>query len=457
MKNEIAEKDIFSALVKDAPTENHDPNEYPDENSDYETDDFDIDDVWEPRTPPQTFEDDEGYEDGEPDDEDDESENCPDEDLDWDEPDDDDAPEPTPPPDYDDDFDENKVLNEVHMIMQQTKKRGRPRKNPFQEPVVENPPETPAETKSVTSEKNDDWSQQIRESKTEEIVVKEFDRLEFIYKPIKNPNGENTKYYSCHSNLDGAVDKDGKKIWNTNSLCLSHNYRIAHIQTFVEKLKKKVDVVSDSPKQFGPFSVAWTGTTSKTMNVFTSDTHKTIFEAVTGIDMSVFSPVNATMELYVLNSYDGKSSLVLNHVLDLRLTDGQKTKSYYDYFTMSNMKCRFGHRGNFSQVRAGIDNIYEKYENISKVLMGYFPKDWDEIVGSLSSKFTGDIKKGFFQMCMGAPAGCKNLMYLFFTLSQYLHKDYTAKRHIDFGIMVEKLVKLAEKDYQKKQDAIEQV
>ena len=311
------------------------------------------------------------------------------------------------------------------------RKRGRPKKT--------------VETKDTKPEYFD-WSMKLREN-DDQTEVKEFNAT-YVYKPIYDPANQKTHYFSAHFHKNGTLDKNDEKVWVTNNICLSHNYRIAMTEKMVENLKKKIKIETEN-HSISPFVSSWYGTTTKSINLYEYNEIKMLHEAFYG-ELNTDNSKNR-IEIFVLNSFNGKSSLSLDYVIGMDIENiSGKVKSVKDYFTLISEKNRFGHRGSFEVVESNLSNIMEKYTRNCEILKNAVYTNNDEYqntINLIASKFIGDDKKNFIITCNETLPSMKNLYYILFAASQTLSKCYTARRHMEINTIVEKLVNKEIKKY----------
>jgi hypothetical protein len=284
------------------------------------------------------------------------------------------------------------------------------------------------------------------------VNVTEFNRMKFIYKTIIDPSNKDTKYYSCHCNLDNNKDSDGNLVWYTNNLCLSSHYRVAHIESFVKTLKEQIDISNDSVYDIYPFSLSWKGSVvGEDLELFNNEYEKVVYELMTG-NIANFKPVKNNLDIYVLNSYDGKSSLNLNFVTKMAVSNGIKTEYIKDFFTLATIHNKVTHKGSFEKVCSNISSVTNTYRTNAVILKNFMleKKEYDEITEEVASKFSGDSKRklnGLFEGLFGLEPKHRNLFYIMFATSQVLDKEYNPHRHISLNQIFGKLFVLAKKRY----------
>lgn len=338
-----------------------------------------------------------------------------------------------------DDISINKSLNKTKSVQQTVKKkRGRPKKvNTLsavkQQPVVF------------------DWGMKLMSSGTEDLTITEFDKQTYVYKHITNPAGEQTGFYSCHCNDNNKKDDDGNLIWVTRNQCLSKHYIVAKVDQLVDSIKETIKVTNEDIKT-SPFVLNWRGCTTKHIDCFENNIENALFNIVSGIDFEKeFKDVNSEINLSLLNSYDGRSSIYLDFIINMKFeNDNGDVKSFKDYFTLSHKKNRVSHKGSISEISSNLENISEFIDDEVEVLKNYSPKNFAEsVIDKIAAKMKDGNKKTYLSLwkTVGNSKKYNNLFYALLIASYCLSINYSSGQHSNLRSVIDTLVNDAHKSF----------
>ncbi len=303
-----------------------------------------------------------------------------------------------------------------------------------------------------------EWGISLRDKISSGLVIEQMGYT-YHYKPIKDPNNEDTGYFSCHCNPENALihfpdPKNADNIlskpkFKTNNICLSKKYVIADVEKYVECLKDEV-AVSDEYSISSPFYLFWRGKTKiKMPSVFEDSIMQRIFEMFTGVDTKEFDKFKNHVEISVCNRYDGKSSIRLNYVINLKAVD-EKGESYNfkDYFTLNLHGFKIPHTyGKFDKIVSNLNSLKEYINTDYQIMSNYVPTDIE--IYKISTKLKKGDAKRYRQEWDSIPIDQKNLLISLLMASCYLNKNFNVNSYVELQPIVDGLMFKAFKQWER--------
>lgn len=306
--------------------------------------------------------------------------------------------------------------------------------------------------KSSEDSKVADWGIKLIDAGDQDLTIEEFGKQKYTYKHIKDPLGNNTGYFSCHCNNNNQKDDKGNLVWHTKNQCLSKNYIVARVEDLISNLKKKVSIKGETVYH-SPFTVSWFGKTNHKLEMFDNKYERAIFDILMFEDSEKeYSNVSNQINMGVLNSYDGRSSIRMNYSVKMAISDLDGNNSVFnDYFTLSLRSTKVSHKGNLDEIKSNLDSIEDNLDEDIKILKSYSPKNLEDHVKNIASKLKEGKKAEFLNQYskIKEKKAYDNLFYVLLLLSKHLGNSYSSAQHLTLIPVVDKIIKDAKISYEK--------
>lgn len=279
--------------------------------------------------------------------------------------------------------------------------------------------------------------------------ITEFDKMDIVYKRVRNPVGQLTDYYSSHCHIKGQVDTNDVPVYGTSNQ-LSKHYIAIHMEYLIKEIKSGIQF--DNEKIYvEPFICTWRADTKKTLTTMDSDLEKDLFMIYSGFDSEkIFNVKDTKIELYISNSYDGKSAILSNFVINMMGVDGNgNQKVVRDFFSIRDVKNKFLHKGiQISDIQSTLSNIDLNINNDIQIMKNI--KMTEEEINEIATKFQKSKAKQIRQRYESLPDKYKNMYFSLLIVSSILSDDYKASEHFNVQPIVNKIVRRAFDKYNKK-------
>lgn len=275
----------------------------------------------------------------------------------------------------------------------------------------------------------------------------EFDKMTIAYKRVLDPSGKPTDCFTCHCNMNGEThgkDDDALK-YHTSNTSLSDHYVVTRLSDLVNTLKGHITITTEE-NSVKPFMSSWNGITTKQLNLISNEIEKDMFFIYCGMDPDKeFTSNQGTIELYLMNSYNGKSSVYVNYAFSINAQDtDNNTYSMKDFFTLSHNSNRFLHKGtNIEDIVTALANIESDMSDEIDILKAYIPKEKE--LALIGSKLKSGKKKEFLAAYESMPDNYKNLYYALILLSSKISNNYNVSEHLMLQPIVNKIIEAAHK------------
>ena len=280
-------------------------------------------------------------------------------------------------------------------------------------------------------------------------TINEFGKMDVIYKRVRNPINELTDYYSSHCQVKTQLDKQGNPVYETSNQ-LSKHYIAIHMESLIEDIKSGI-TFDNELVYVEPFICTWRADTKKTLTTIDSELEKDLFMIYSGFDSTkIFNVKDTKIELYVSNSYDGKSAILSNFVINMIGEDSNGNQRIVrDFFSIRDMKNKFLHKGiQISDIQATLSNIDLNINNDIQVMKNI--KMTPEEINEIATKFQKSKAKQIRQRFESMPDKYKNMYFSLLIVSSILSDDYKASEHFNVQPIVNKIVKRAVDKYNRK-------
>jgi len=274
------------------------------------------------------------------------------------------------------------------------------------------------------------------------LEFKEFNKQEYKFIRLYNPDGEPTNYYSGYCKSDRFKKKDSNfPVWRPLKLLLSNRYYVVRVEKFLEELKKQVTFLEDPIiNTYEPFKISIKGKTKVLdSKVFGSEGAKLIFSIITGSPVDSLDSLENGLDILCINSYDGSKPLGCNFTIKFIGKIGKEKKELTDYFTLSNCSYSIEHIGKIEGLQNRLTNASEHIKDNVKKLKAH-TENLDKISESIASKFPKEAKKKFLGLWEGCVGDLKNLYYLLICASVVLDSFYNITRYTGIKKIVNKVI-----------------
>lgn len=323
--------------------------------------------------------------------------------------------------------------------------RGRPPKNKNSEESKTESKES--ETEKESEDKSEDkspWVKELRDHTKTGLQLKDGTHT-YYYKPITDPENIETGYFSCHCNIkDRTIPKSQQLEWHTKKMCLSKVYKPVVLSELIKELKNHIKYDNSTFNDNSPFLLTWRANIiDEEERHFENTGDKQLFDAITGLKSDdEFGNISENLDLCIVNSYDGTSTMKFNIVLSFK---DDTNNSFSDFFTLYNKKFRFHHKGGFGDlIKENLKDLNNIFDTNTKALKNYDErKNVEKAYKELHLKFTREYKKDFSQLWDSIDDGYKNLYYLYLCASSVLSNKYSSFSHMNILPIVEKYTNLA--------------
>lgn len=353
-----------------------------------------------------------------------------------------------------DKVEDKKTISNILDNLKKNKEKKEKQKVSIKSADEDNDEEETQETTSVVKKdsKTADWGVKLINSGDNDLIIEEFGKQKYVYKHIKDPLGNNTGYFSCHCNNNNQKDDKGNLIWYTKNQCLSKHYIVARVEELINNLKNKI-TIKDEKLYHSPFTVSWVGKTNHKLKLFNNKYEQAIFDILMFEDSEKeYSNLSNQIDMSVLNSYDGRSSIRLNYSVKMAIKDSDGKKSdFVDYFTLSLRSNKVSHKGNLDEIKSSLSSIDENLENDINILKSYSPKKFEDDVKTIASKLKEGKKAEFLSEYekIKNKKNYNNLFYVLLLLSKHLNDSYSSHQHLILIPVVDKIIKNASINYEK--------
>lgn len=269
-------------------------------------------------------------------------------------------------------------------------------------------------------------SVQLKSISEDDIVVEEME-YKFAYKRIKQPNGNNSPYFSVH-----YIEK-GNPVWETLNGLLHEDFTVCKTVDVIDHIKTQLnsDVIAEKHwrhKTFVKSTFMLKGFDFGTSVPEDADT--LIFKLLTGIDLPEIEK-RTGLVFHIINGFSGNLALQLNYgFITTHLNKDENGKilnrlSVSNIFVMEDFSTRLVHDNSFKLKYDEIDNI--KNECQSKV-DEYKKIELDlSFFEILTKDFPKKMVKSFLNIFDELPVPYKNLLYATYIFSFILEQ----KRNIN--------------------------
>jgi hypothetical protein len=284
------------------------------------------------------------------------------------------------------------------------------------------------------------------DSETDTYTLTEFDKMQIVYKIVRNPSNEITNYFSTHCRM---INEDETFTSYETSNQLSKHYVLTSVEDLIDNYITKAFNIKEPFVQLDPFTCVWKGKTDKKLKVIDDNIIKDIFAICTGKSPdTVFNVRDTTIDMNIMNTYDGKKAISVTLSLSINIDiDGQKLV-LNDYFTLSNSSLKYLHKGiQLTSLEEALSSIEQNFIEDIKILKTYKPTDAD--ISSISMFMSKKKSKEYKNRWENIPSMYKNMYYNLLLLSSIVQEEYRAKEHINIQTSVNKLVKDIYKKYNK--------
>lgn len=282
----------------------------------------------------------------------------------------------------------------------------------------------------------------------------EFGKLDVVYKKVLDPTGKETDYFSSHCNVIGCNDDNGNPIYRTSTQ-LSKNYILIDMEDLINSVIKNSITFQNETIHTAPFLCTWAGNTTKQLTTINSQLEKDMFLIYSGFDSNkLFSIKNSNIDIYISNSYDGKSAIFMSFVLSVMMEDEDgNEKEFKDFFSLRETKNKFLHKGiQVSDIQDALLNIDNSIDDDIDVMKQYklSEDDIDKICKKLRNKKGDDFKNKLDSM----PSKYDNVYFSLLMLSTLVQDNYDTFEHFNLQPIVNKIVDGIFKDHEKTQAAL---
>ena len=238
------------------------------------------------------------------------------------------------------------------------------------------------------------------------ITVTEFDKQQYKFSQVMDPNGEKSNYFTVH------CKEAGSEKWKTVNGVLSNNYVVTNVEEFINALKRNVSFEGDAVIKCQPFYLSWNGKTTKSIEYFDDDISKTIFSIVSGASVTELENISSYIQIQISNSYNGTRSVMLNYdIVNVGMFEGSSI-SYVDHFSLSKYRNKIAHTGGLLEVKETLEDVQE-YVDAAKTRMLNYTEDIDTVVEKVANSMPSEkLKKSLYSLWDNIQGDFKNLFYL---------------------------------------------
>ena len=281
---------------------------------------------------------------------------------------------------------------------------------------------------------------------TDTYTLTEFDKMQIVYKIVRNPSNEITNYFSTHCRM--INEDDTFKSYETSNQ-LSKHYVLTSVEDLIDNYITKAFNIKEPFVQLDPFSCVWKGKTDKKLKVIDDNIIKDIFAICTGKSPdTVFNVRDTTIDMNIMNTYDGKKAISVTLSLSINIEINGQKLVLNDYFTLSNSSLKYLHKGiQLTSLEEALSSIEQNFIDDIKILKTYEPTEAD--ISSISMFMSKKKSKEYKNRWENIPSMYKNMYYNLLLLSSIVQEEYRAKEHINIQTSVNKLVKNIYKKYNK--------
>ena len=257
------------------------------------------------------------------------------------------------------------------------------------------------DTKSIPQ-----WCTKLSSVDKDGILINEFDKQQYKFYQIINPDGEKTNYFSVH------CKETGSEKWKTVNGLLSGNYVVTNVEEFINTLSKNIEFEDAAVIKCQPFYLSWNGKTTKSIEYFDDDISKMIFSIVSGTPVTDLENVSSYIQIQINNSYNGTRSVMLNYdIVNTGLFEGVEIK-YVDHFSLSKYKNKIAHKGGLLEIKETLEDV-QQYVDASKTRMMSYTEDIDKVVEKVADSLPSEkLRKSLYSLWDNIQGDFKNLFYL---------------------------------------------
>lgn len=286
----------------------------------------------------------------------------------------------------------------------------------------------------------------IKFNEDDVYTLTEFDKMQLVYKIVRNPDNEATNYFSTHCRM---INPDDTFASYETSNQLSKHYVLTSVEALVDNYITNSFNIKEPSISMDHFSCVWKGKTDKKLKIIDDSIIKDIFAVCTGQSSdSVFKVRDTTINMNIMNTYDGKKAISVTLSLGITIDVDGKEMVLNDYFTLSNNSLKYLHKGiQLTSLEEALSSIEDNFINDIKILKSYVPTDDD--ISSISRFMSKRKSKEYKNRWENIPTMYKNMYYNLLLLSSIVQDEYRAKEHINIQESVNKLVRSVYKKYEK--------
>lgn len=281
---------------------------------------------------------------------------------------------------------------------------------------------------------------------TDTFTLNEFDKLQIVYKIVRNPSNEITNYFSSHCRM---INPDDTFTSYETSNQLSKHYVLTSVEDLVDNYISNSFNIKEPVINTDAFSCVWKGKTDKKLKTIDDSIIKDIFTICTGQSPdTVFKVRDTNINMNIMNTYDGKKAISFTLSFGINIEVGGKEMVLNDYFTLSNSSLKYLHKGiQLTSLEDALSSIEQNFIEDIKILKSYEPTSED--ISSISRYMSKRKSKEYKNRWENIPSMYKNMYYNLLLLSSIVQDEYRAKEHINIQESVNKLVKSVYKKYEK--------
>lgn len=286
----------------------------------------------------------------------------------------------------------------------------------------------------------------IKFNEDDVYTLTEFDKMQIVYKIVRNPDDQITNYFSTHCRMINADDTFTS--YETSNQ-LSKHYVLTSVEDLVDHYITNSFNIKDPIIETDPFYCVWKGKTDKKLKIIDDSIIKDIFTVCTGNSPdSVFKVRDTTINMNIMNTYDGKKAISVTLSLGITIDIDGKEMVLNDYFTLSNNSLKYLHKGiQLTSLETALSSIEQNFIDDIKILKSYVPTAED--ISSISRYMSKKKSKEYKNRWENIPSMYKNMYYNLLLLSSIVQDEYRAKEHINIQESVNKLVRSIYRKYEK--------
>ena len=305
----------------------------------------------------------------------------------------------------------------------------------------------PDDVEELSFEDNESsWSHKLR-GMSEPFVFNEFNVGQYQYIPIKDPNGDPSGYFTVFYR-----DVDMKDKWIIGNTLLSPQYNIVLTEKIIEELAEEI-TMTEGNKYVYPFITCYTAKSEKRdIKYFQDDCDKKVFQFITGMEPDDMERLNASVEMYIINSYNGTRSVKIIYTVSFEdKTHPNVDTSYMDFFTLENYGVRFIHKGgSVTEASKTLETIEESLQSSISTLKNIKERvggmKIDHFASEVSSRFKKPEQIVFQSYWESLPQEDKSLLSLSLIASKVLHGNYDVITHNKLSSFLGKHIRKVSED-----------